>query len=130
MDQLVAEQGDQKAQYAEQDDVALVAERARGGDGLGGEQGVADEEPQVDEHDEQQRHYCAEYAELGSALDHLRYAQPRPLGGMRGHENRADHGAQQDRQCAPEQVEPQADRQHTRSDGGDVGVGAEPDKEQ
>ena len=53
MDQLVAEQGDQKAQYAEQDDVALVAERARGGDGLGGEQGVADEEPQVDEHDEQ-----------------------------------------------------------------------------
>ncbi|MNO58309.1 hypothetical protein D3C76_488640 [compost metagenome] len=106
VDELVAEQRHQEAQATEQSDVAAVAERARAGNSLSGQQRVADEKAQVDEHHEQQRHDGTEYAELSTTLDHLRDTQAWTLGGMRSHEDRADQRAEQNRQCTPEQVEP------------------------
>jgi hypothetical protein len=68
--------------------------------------------PEVDQHHEQQRQHRPEHAELGPALDHLRDAQFRSLGRVGGHEYRPDQRADDDRQRAPEQVEPHHHRQH------------------
>ena len=130
VNQAVAVERDDEAQGADQVDVAVGGQRADRLQRLGGEQGVADEESQVDQHHEQQRQHRPEHAELGPALDHLRDAQFRSLGGVGGHEYRPDQRADDDCQCAPEQVEPHHHRQHTRGDGGDVHVGAEPDEKQ
>ncbi|OWK48309.1 hypothetical protein PSOLE_09890 [Pseudomonas oleovorans subsp. oleovorans] len=90
MDQPVAVEGHDEAQRADQVDVGVATQRAHRFDGLGGQQGIADEKAQVNEHHEQQRQYRADHAELGAALNHLRDTQFRPLGRVRGHEDGAN----------------------------------------
>ncbi|HET7315480.1 MAG TPA: hypothetical protein VFJ08_14090 [Salinisphaera sp.] len=68
---------------------------------FGGQNDVEYVEAAVDEHGRGERQDRPARAELGPRLNHLRQAQPRPLVGMKRHEEGAESGAQHDREHAP-----------------------------
>jgi hypothetical protein len=70
----------------------------------------------------------ATIAELRSGLDHLRQAQFRPLGGVGGHEHRAEHDAQGARHHGPGQGEVQGRSHEAQSDGDEVEIAHEPER--
>jgi hypothetical protein len=68
-------------------------------------------------------------AELGSGLDRLRHAEFRSLACVQGDQERADQGADRDRDERPPEGEADADGDPAENDVEDVHVGAEPEKE-
>ena len=90
---------------------------------LGGE--VTD----VHQKDEHQGHDGSVEPELGSALDHLRDAQFRTLGGVSGHERDAKEVADKQGEQGPRQRQPDDDSDCSGSRRSNLHVRPEPDEE-
>ena len=87
---------------------------------------IGDVEGHVGEEDREQRDDHAPVAELGSGLDHLRQAEHRALGGVEGHEQRAEPDAERAGQDRPAHRQAQADADEADRDREVLEVAEEP----
>ncbi|GAB2493689.1 hypothetical protein GCM10027030_28810 [Luteococcus sediminum] len=67
--------------------------------------------------------------ELGARADHLRQAQDWPLHRVQGHDAGTDHLADEHADDGPQRICSEHDGQGAIDDGGDLQVGAEPQRE-
>ena len=129
VDQAVADGRGDGGDRGEEDDPRCLAEMGQLADRLPGQHAAAGEEPDVHHDDQGQRDHRAAHPELGPRGDHLRQAQPRPLGGVQRHHRTAQEVAEQQPDQRPEGVRPEDDGQRAGDDGGDLEVGAQPERE-
>ncbi|MNH30193.1 hypothetical protein D3C79_904740 [compost metagenome] len=132
MDEAVADDADDPRPQSTDDDAHRhryrldhAVQRFAGEDDVGGEE--TDVHHPGDHHHQQ----CAEGAELGPALDHLRNAHLRALGRVQCHQYPAEQMPDEDRDDAPYQVQvEQLHAQRAGNDGQRGDVAAEPQGEQ
>jgi hypothetical protein len=97
VDEVVAEDRHDHADRADDQDARVDADAAgQHVERLPGEHQVRGEEPDVHHHDEHDHDQRPVGAELAAGLHHLRHAEPRPLGAVQRHEDRADQVADHD----------------------------------
>ncbi|MNF62693.1 hypothetical protein D3C84_443780 [compost metagenome] len=126
MDHPVPAEGQDDDHAGEDEDSGRVADIGHLPDGLAGEHGAGGVEADVHDADQHQWYHRAEHAELHAAGDHLRQAELRPLCAVQGHDDAAEHLADQQADQGPEHVTAQHDRQGAGHYRGDLQVGAEP----
>lgn len=129
VDHAVAEHGHQHDDGGEQQDARAVADPEQLADGLARQHRARGGEAQVHQAHQYDGNRRAVDAELHPAGDHLRQAQPGPLRRVQGHHGAAEHLADEQADQRPEHIAAQHHRQRARDNGGDLQVGAEPERE-
>jgi hypothetical protein len=132
VDHVVAEHGDDQADHRADDDARVDADAAGElVERLPAEHQVGGEEADVHDDRDDHHEHGAEVAELRPALDHLGDAEPRSLGRVQRHEQRADGVPDDDRDQAPPEAQAEhGGRQRAGHERERHDVGTEPDREQ
>ena len=99
------------------------------GHGLGLDDQLGGDEPDVQQQHGREHERRPVEPELAAALDRLRHAEPRSLGGVQRDQQRADQRPGGDRDQRPPEGQPDRDGDAAEDDVEDVDVAAEPERE-